>query len=172
MINFFGYFKESNHIGLSSVGFDKVAIFLRNRDFCIHELWGYKNNEEINLLWEDEEPIWVTKDHYLSIGWLLEEDFTTPICDARIELANGGEINYSAASLHVKYPNGEDLKEKAIMLLKTMGYYAAEDILNFCEANPGKHLLRFVLGMESNEITDEFELMKIHTEKLDRENGF
>ena len=32
MINFFGFFKETNHIGISSVGFEKAAIYLRNRD--------------------------------------------------------------------------------------------------------------------------------------------
>ena len=55
MIHFFGYFKETNHIGISSVGFEKAAIFLRNRDFRVVELLGIKDNEEVNLLYEDEE---------------------------------------------------------------------------------------------------------------------
>ena len=31
----YGFFKETNHIGISSVGFEKAAIYLRNRDFRI-----------------------------------------------------------------------------------------------------------------------------------------
>ena len=42
MINFFGFFKKTNHIGISSVGFEKAAIFLKNRDFRVVELWGLK----------------------------------------------------------------------------------------------------------------------------------
>ena len=71
MINFFGFFKETNHIGISSVGFEKAAIFLRNRDFRVVELWGLKKNEEVNLLYENEEPLWITKDHFLEISSLL-----------------------------------------------------------------------------------------------------
>ena len=69
MIHFFGYFKETNHIGISSVGFEKAAIFLRNRDFRVVELFGLKDNEEVNLLYEDEEPLWITKDHHLEISF-------------------------------------------------------------------------------------------------------
>jgi len=167
VINFFGYFKETNHIGLSSVGFDKAAIFLRNRDFCILELFGFKYGDEVNLLRENEKPVWVTNQHYLSISDLLETEFTTPISYAKIELADGGEIHYSAAQLFVKYPIGEDLKTKTVQLLETMGYYAAKEILQFCENNPDMHLLTFVLGMEPTDITDEFERMKKHTEQLD-----
>ena len=48
MIHFFGYFKATNHIGISSVGFEKAAIFLRKRDFKVNKLQGFKDNEEIN----------------------------------------------------------------------------------------------------------------------------
>ena len=98
MIHFFGYFKETNHIGISSVGFEKAAIFLRNRDFRVVELFGLKKNEEENLLYENEEPLWVTEDHYSYIHSLLEENEYTPLTHVKIELANGGGINYSAAS--------------------------------------------------------------------------
>jgi len=170
MIHFFGYFKETNHIGISSVGFEKAAIFLRNRDFRVVELLGIKDNEEVNLLYEDEEPLWITKDHHLEIYSLLSNNDYTLFTHVKIELADGGDINYSAASLYVKFPDGEDIKSKTIMLLQTMGYYAAEKIFDFCSENPDMHLLEFVLGMEPEDITDEFERMKAHTENINNED--
>ena len=168
--DFFGYFKETNHIGISSVGFEKAAIFLRNRDFRVVELLGIKDNEEVNLLYEDEEPLWITKDHHLEIYSLLSNNDYTLFTHVKIELADGGDINYSAASLYVKFPDGEDIKSKTIMLLQTMGYYAAEKIFDFCSKNPDMHLLEFVLGMEPEDITDEFERMKAHTENINNED--
>ena len=170
MIHFFGYFKNTNHIGISSVGFEKAAIFLRNRDFRVVELLGIKDNEEVNLLYEDEEPLWITKDHHLEIYSLLSNNDYTLFTHVKIELADGGDINYSAASLYVKFPDGEDIKSKTIMLLQTMGYYAAEKIFDFCSKNPDMHLLEFVLGMEPEDITDEFERMKAHTENINNED--
>ena len=169
MIHFFGYFKETNHIGISSVGFEKAAIFLRNRDFRVIELIGLKDNEEVNLLYENEESFWIKKDHHFEISSLLSNNDYTPFTHVKIELADGGDINYSAASLYVKFPDGEDIKSKTIMLLETMGYYAGEKIFDFCSENPNMHLLEFVLGMEPDAITDEFERMKSHTEYIDRE---
>ena len=169
MIHFFGYFKETNHIGISSVGFEKAAIFLRNRDFRVVELFGIKDNEEVNLLYEDEEPLWITKDHYLEISSLLSNNDHTLFTHVKIELADGGDINYSAASLYVKFQDGEDIKSKTIKLLETMGYYAGEKIFDFCSENPDMHLLEFVLGMEPEDITDEFERMKSHTEYINNE---
>ena len=34
-------------------------------------------------------------------------------------------------------------------LLETMGYYASEEIFDFCKENPDMYLLEFVLGMGS-----------------------
>ena len=169
MIHFFGYFKATNHIGISSVGFEKAAIFLRKRDFKVNKLQGFKDNEEINLLWEGEELFWITKDHYIEIFGLLEKNEYTPFSHVEIEFANGGGITYSAASLYVEFPNGEDLTSKTIILLETMGYYVGEMILDFCRENPDMHLLEFVLGMEPKDITDEFERMKLHTEYINNE---
>ena len=100
---------------------------------------------------------------------LLEKNEYTPFSHVEIEFANGGGITYSAASLYVEFPNGEDLTSKTIILLETMGYYVGEMILDFCRENPDMHLLEFVLGMEPEDITDEFERMKSHTEYIDRE---
>lgn len=169
MINFFGFFKETNHIGITSVGFEKAAIFLRNRDFRVVELFGLIKDKEVNLLHKNEETFWITKDHHLEISSLLSDNDYTPFTHVKIELADGGDINYSAASLYVKFPDGEDIKSKTIMLLETMGYYAAEKIFDFCAENSDMYLLGFVLGMELGDITDEFERMKSHTEYINNE---
>jgi hypothetical protein len=169
MINFFGFFKETNLIGITSVGFEKAAIFLRNRDFRVVELFGLMKDKEVNLLRENEETFWITKDHHLEISSLLSENDHNTFTHVEIDLADGGKINYSAAALYVKFPDGEDIKSKTIMLLETMGYYAAEKIFDFCAENPDMYLLEFVLGMELGDITDEFERMKSHTEYINNE---
>ena len=167
MINFFGYFKESNHIGITSVGFDKAAIFLRNRDFRINQLWGFKGKEEVNLLRNGEPRFWVNKTHHIEIHSLLEENDQTPFSVLEIELINNGAINFYTGELYVKFPKEDDIKQKTLKLLETMGYYASEEIFEFCKENPGMHLLEFVLGMEAEDITDEFERMKAHTKNID-----
>ena len=59
--------------------------------------------------------------------------------------------------------------EKTLKLLETMGYYAAEAIFEFCEKNPGMYLMSFVLGKNSEDITDEFEKMKTHSEEIKKD---
>ena len=44
-----------------------------------------------------------------------------------------------------------------------------QQAFDFCSENPNEYLLEFVLGMEPEDITDEFERMKSHTEYIDRE---
>ena len=85
------------------------------------------------------------KRSHLEISSLLSNNDHTLFTHVKIELADGGDINYSAASLYVKFPDGEDIKSKTIMLLETMGYYAGEKIFDFCSENPDMHLLEFVL---------------------------
>ena len=170
MINFFGYFNKTNHIGISSVGFEKAAIFLRGKDFRINELYAFKDGIEINLLRDGEERYWITKDHHIEIHSLLEQNDHLPITTLEIELINDGAINYYTGELYVKFPMGEDLKQNTMKLLETMGYYASEEIFEFCKQNPGLHLLEFVLGMQAADINDEFDRMKAHSEKLNKEN--
>ena len=61
MINFFGYYKETNHIGITSVGFERAAIFLSKKDFRVNKLYAFNGDEEIDLLREGEEPSWTTE---------------------------------------------------------------------------------------------------------------
>ena len=169
MIQFFGYYKETNHIAISSVEFDKAAIFLRNKDFKINELYAFQGDKEINLMRENEGPSWVKKDHHIEINWMLSENDLTPFSSVQIELSNGGAINFYTGQLFVKFPKGEDLKQKTLKLLETMGYYASEAVFEFCEENPGMHLLSFVLGKNPEDITDEFEKMKTHSEEINKD---
>ena len=133
MINFFGYYKETNHIGITSVGFERAAIFLSKKDFRVNKLYAFKGDEEINLLREGEEPSWITEDHYIEIHSLLEQNDHTPFSVLEIELINDGVINYYTGELYVKFPKGVDIKEKTMKLLETMGYYASEEIFEFCK---------------------------------------
>tara|TARA_B100001093_G_scaffold145309_1_gene137921 strand:- start:1586 stop:2101 length:516 start_codon:yes stop_codon:yes gene_type:complete len=169
MINFFGYFKKTNHIGIWSVDFERAVMFLKNQDFKIKQLYGFRGKEEVSLLRENEEPSWVTKKHYIEISWLLSENDNTPFSYVEIELSNGGKINFSTGQLFVKFPKEKDLKQDTLKLLETMGYYASNAIFNFCESNPGMHLLEFVLGMKEEDITDEFEKIKAHSERIEKE---
>ena len=104
MIHFFGYYKETNHIAISSVEFDKAAIFLRNKDFKINELYAFQGDKEINLMRENEGPSWVKKDHHIEINWMLSENDLTPFSSVQIELSHGGAINFYTGQLFVKFP--------------------------------------------------------------------
>ena len=68
----------------------------------------------------------------------------------------------------MKYPKNESLKNDTINFLKGLGYFAAEALWKFSEQNPNEHLLSFILAMEPEDITDEFERMKAHTEEVQK----
>ena len=167
MMHWFGYFKKQNEISFSGVNFNLTIPFLRGRDFCIEELSTVNENKEVNLLWPNEEPVWVGSNHYLELGWLLEKDDFEPIYSAKIKFKEGGYFHFNYGQLSVKYPKSEDLKEDTTNFLRGLGYFAAEQLWKFSEQNPFEHLLEFIVAMEPIDITDEFERMKLHTEQLD-----
>ena len=169
MIHWFGYFKKQNQIKFTSVDFNLVAPFLRGRDFCIEELSTVKNDKEVNLLWPNEEPMWVSSNHYQEIRGLLEDHESEPIYFAKIKFKNGGSLNFDTGQLGVKYPENESLKNDTINFLKGLGYFAAEALWEFSEQNPFEHLLSFILAMEPDDITNEFERMKAHTQEIRKE---
>ena len=167
MIHWFGYFKKVNTITFSSVEFNLVVPFLRGRDFCIEELSTVKDNKEVNLLWPNEEPVWIYSDHYLEISSLLEKNDFEPIYSAKIKFKKGGYLSFNYGQLGVKYPRNENLKEDTTNFLRGLGYFAAEQLWEFSEQNPFEHLLEFIVAMEPRDITDEFERMKAHTEEIE-----
>lgn len=49
-------------------------------------------------------------------------------------------------------------------MIESLEYYAVENIFDFCSKNQYMHLLNFVLGIQPDDITDEFERLKSHTD--------
>ena len=43
------------------------------------------------------------------------------------------------------------------------------NVFEFCEENPGMYLMSFVLGKNSEDITDEFEKMKTHRDEINKD---
>jgi len=166
MIHWFGYFKEQNQIAFTSVDFNLVAPFLRGRDFCIEVLTTLKDDKEVNLLRPNEEPMWVSSNHNQEIRGLLEEDMYNSIYYAIIKFKNGGQLVFNTGQLGVKYPKNESLKEVTMHFLISLGYFAAEALWEFSEQNPNEHLLSAIIAMEPEDITDEFERMKAHTQEI------
>jgi hypothetical protein len=166
MIHWFGYFKKQNQITFTSVDFNLVAPFLRGRDFCIEELLVVEDDEEISLLNPNEELTWITSDHYIEIKHLLEITENKWINNAVIKFKDGGQLVFNTGQLAVKYSKNESLKEVTIHFLISLGYFAAEELWEFSEQNPSEHLLSFVLAMEPEAITDEFERMRVHTQEI------
>ena len=158
-----------NKIKFTSVDFTLVAPFLRGRDFCIEELSTVKNDKEVNLLRPNEELSWISSNHYQEIRGLLEGHESEPIYFAKIKFKNGGSLNFDTGQLGVKYPKNESLKEITLNFLKGFGYFAVEALWEFSEQNPFEHLLSFILAMEPDDITDEFERMKAHTQEIKKE---
>ena len=167
MRNFFAYYEDDNTIGISSVGFGQSAIFFRQKDFIIRELFWFDGSEVISLLSEDTEPSWVKTNHHLDLHDLFEIDIFKPVMDATIELENNGKIIFDGAQLFVTYPPEVDIKQDTMKLLESMGYYASEEIFEFCRKHPGMHLLEMVFGMNPEELTDEFESILAYSKTLD-----
>lgn len=168
MTHWFGYFKKQNKIAFTSIDFNLVAPFLRGKDFYIEELSTVKDDKEVTLLRPNEEPIWVRTNHYQEIRGLLESHESEPIYFAKIKFKNGGQLVFNIGQLGVKYPKNESLKNDTINFLKGLGYFAAEALWKFSEQNPNEHLLSFILAMEPEDITDEFERMKAHTAEVQK----
>ena len=66
-------------VSCSSVDAMSILPFIRQRDFKIVELFGYKDGCENNLLWENEEPSWVRRSHYVEISSLNIPKFESAI---------------------------------------------------------------------------------------------
>ena len=116
---------------MNSVDSTCALPFLRGRDFKIDEMTGMKDGEEVNLLREGEEPLWVRNNHKAEIEGILEEDDMHPIHNLRIEFDNGDGIYFSYGVFAVKCTDMVRLKTLCIKLLEQYSYFAAENIWNF-----------------------------------------
>ena len=150
--------------------------FLRGRDFKIEEMTGMKDGEEVNLLREGEEPLWVRNNHKAAIEGILEEDDMHPIHNLRIEFDNGDSIYFSYGVFAVKCTDMVRLKTLCIKLLEQYSYFAAENIWNFVLKQDEQMPIYIVQCVEDENIELELvrmlEISKIKSEYSSTVNPF
>ena len=169
MINFFSYNKKNNSFSLSGITFNYSALFLKQHHLKIKELIAMKDDKEYSLLWENEERFFdKIKGDPINISWIMEENEINPIFMANIEFLNGGGLSFSIDNLFVQYPKKMDLKKDLANTLKIIGYFAADEIIDFAENNDGDHNIGRLFGRNSKEICDiDFDDIKQATIELE-----
>ena len=167
VLSWFG-FNDLGHLGYNSVDAQAALLFLGKLKHRITEFATLDGTEEVNQLWEGEEPLWVAHN-YQTVSSIIETADNKLIVALSIEFEGGGQINYSYGELYVDLNEGQDIISPTKKLLAAYGYYAPIEIINFCLKHRGKHYLPFVLGMHPEDITDELERMLEHRKQLDSE---
>jgi hypothetical protein len=161
--------KKENWASFRSVDVLAILPFLRNRDFRILEMFGMKNKKEQSLLWEDEERLWVNKKHFLEINSIIEDNDDYPIHYMEIELDNSDFVRFSYGSLFVKIKNTTLLKNIALQILETYGYFAANIIWDHVYNQDNEMPIYFACGMEDKDLTDEISLLTIEADRIAKE---
>jgi len=171
MINFFSYNKKNNSFSFSGITFNYSAIFLKQHHLKIKELIAMKDDQEYSLLWENEERFFDNKKgDPITISWIIEENEINPIFMANIEFLNRGKLMFNIDTLHVQYPKQMDLKKDLSEVLKVIGYFAADEIIDFAENNDGNHNIGLLFGRNSKEICDiDFDDIKQATIDLEEQ---
>ena len=169
MVNFFSYNKKNNSFSLSGITFNYSALFLKQHHLKIKELIAMKDDQEYSLLWENEERFFdKTKGDPITISWIMEENDINPIFMANIEFLNGGKLLFNIDNLYIQYPEKMDLKKDLNEVLKVIGYFAADEIIDFAENNDGDHNIGRLFGRNSKEICDiDFDDIKQATIELE-----
>ena len=139
---------------MHSVDATCVLPFLRGRDFKIDEMTGMKDGEEVNLLWEGEEPLWVRNNHEVEINGILEEDDMNSIHNLLIDFDNGDFIKYSYGKFVVRCSDMVRLKTICIKLLEQYSYFAAERIWAFVIEQNEQMPIYFVQCVEESNIEE------------------
>ncbi len=153
MVNFFSYNKKNNSFSLSGITFNYSALFLKQHHLKIKELIAMKDDQEYSLLWENEERFFdKIKGDPITISWIMEENDINPIFMANIEFLNGGKLLFNIGTLYIQYPDEMDLKKDLSEVLKVIGYFAADEIIDFAENNDGDHNIGRLFGRNSKEI--------------------
>lgn len=163
-LSWFG-FNDFGHLGCNSVDAHAALLFLGKLKHRVTEFATLDGAEEVNQLWEGEEPLWVAHNFH-TVSSVIETADSKLIVALTIELEGGGQINYSYGELYVHLPEGQDIVSPTEKLLAVYGYYAPTEIINFCLKHRGKHYLPFVLGMHPEDITDEFDRIILHNVKI------
>jgi len=155
----FSYNKIENAISFGSTDFIYIILFLKGKNFRIQELFTLIDNTESSLLLANEISNWIKIEHHIYLSNLIEEDNSTPICYAKVEIEHGGIVVYSYGKLYVKYPMNVSLKNETLFLLEAHAYYTANMIWEFCCAHPEEILLDILLCKEEKDITNEFDTL-------------
>jgi hypothetical protein len=157
---------QENFISCHSVDAMSILQYIRGRDFQIEELYGYKDNIEKNLLWENEERFWVRKNHYIEISSLIEEDNYEQISSIKINFENGDWLSYSFGQLSVRLKDVKLLKKCTVKLLEQYGYFAADRIWNFVSKQDYDMPIYYVLGMEEKDLGETLNEMQLQGQKV------
>ena len=153
MINFLSIYKKNNSFSLSGTTFCYAPIFLKNHNLKIKELLTMRDDWEFSLLPENQERKFdKKKGDPFTISWIMEQHENDQIFMANIEFLSGGKLVFNIDTLHVKYPKEMDLKKDLSEVLKVIGYFAADEIIDFAENNDGDHNIGRLFGRNSKEI--------------------
>lgn len=153
MINFLSIYKKNNSFSLSGTTFCYAPIFLKNHNLKIKELLTMRDDWEFSLLPENQERKFdKKKGDPLTISWIMEQHENDQIFMANIEFLSGGKLVFNIDTLHVQYPKEMDLKKDLSEVLKVIGYFAADEIIDFAENNDGDHNIGRLFGRNSKEI--------------------
>lgn len=151
-----------------SVDPEAALFFLGKLPHTIQRLTTLENQEEVNQLWENEQPLLQTKNHY-TVSMFMELSSKSTVVELDILLEGGGQITYSYGTLYVESENLNQLTSSAKTLLTNYGYYAPDQIIKFCQEHFIEFYLPFILGKYPEDITDEFDRMLEHSRQLDSE---
>ncbi len=112
-----------------------------------------RDDWEYSLLPENQERKFdKKKGDPLTISWIMEQHENDQILMANIEFLNGGKLVFNIDTLHVQYPKEMDLKKDLSEVLKVIGYFAADEIIDFAENNDGDHQIGCLHACNTNEI--------------------
>ena len=154
MTNFFSYCKKNNSFIISGITFNYSPLFLKKHNLKIKELLTMRDDWEYSLLTEGEERNFDNqKGDPITINWIMEQHENDSIFMANIEFLEGGELTFNIDTLYVQYPKKIDLKKDLSDVLKVIGYFAADEIIDFAQNNPGNHNISGLFGRNSKEIS-------------------
>ena len=154
MTNFFSYCKKNNSFIISGITFNYSPLFLKKHNLKIKELLTMRDDWEYNLLTEGEERNFDNqKGDPITINWIMEQHENDSIFMANIEFLEGGKLTFNIDTLYVQYPKKIDLKKDLSDVLKVIGYFAADEIIDFAQNNPGNHNISGLFGRNSKEIS-------------------
>ena len=170
MINFFSFNKKNNSFFLSGITFCYAPIFLKNHNLKIKELLTMRDDWEYSLLPKNEERYFEKeKGDPLTINWIMDQHENDPIFMANIDFLEGGKLTFNIDTLHVQYPQKMNLKKDLSDVLNVIGYFAADEIIDFAENNEGDHDIGYLYACNSKEIYDNA-FSEIKRSTKEREN--